>query len=294
MQKTIELGPFVQIIIHFMLIMIMLVVALEVNWIELKNIRYKIKPYLWGIIAKLLVAPATTFFFAQFMGYSPEVKIALLLLAATPVGNISNYLTHMAKGDVILSVSLSFSSTLMAPLFTPLIFAFWVHQSLDTAQLFKQVSIDTVSLLISITITLIIPMLVGGFLSWNSPLLAQKIKKKVGWIGPTILLVFFIFGVITNFKLVQLHFWEAFVPVMLLNAILMMIFFFTTFWLFRHKSYAKAITMEMGIHNAALTLLIALQFFPQIIAVSMVASLWGLWHLVTGIGLAKYWQRQQI
>ena len=51
-------------------------------------------------------------------------------------------------------------------------------------------------------------------------------------------------------------------------------------------------TLEMGVRNTALGLVLALSFFPSAGGVAVTIALWGLWDLITGLGLASWWRRR--
>jgi BASS family bile acid:Na+ symporter len=55
---------------------------------------------------------------------------------------------------------------------------------------------------------------------------------------------------------------------------------------------ARTITFETGVQNSALGLILIFTFFGGMAGMAIVAALWGIWHLVTGGGLALWWGRQ--
>ena len=54
----------------------------------------------------------------------------------------------------------------------------------------------------------------------------------------------------------------------------------------------RAITLEVGIQNSALGLVIIFTFFPQASGMLLIAAFWGTWHLVSGLSLAWFWSRR--
>jgi len=53
----------------------------------------------------------------------------------------------------------------------------------------------------------------------------------------------------------------------------------------------RAVTIEGGMQNAGLALgIIAVQFNADL-GMVIIASLWGIWHIVSGISLALFWRR---
>ena len=54
----------------------------------------------------------------------------------------------------------------------------------------------------------------------------------------------------------------------------------------------RAVIVEAGMQNAGLALgIIALQFESEL-GMVILASLWGIWHLISGLALASLWRRQ--
>jgi BASS family bile acid:Na+ symporter len=66
----------------------------------------------------------------------------MILVAACPGGNMSNFFTHTAKGNVALSISLTGLSTILAPIATPIIFSFYASLDEGTRLLMKDIELD--------------------------------------------------------------------------------------------------------------------------------------------------------
>ena len=60
------------------------------------------------------------------------------------------------------------------------------------------------------------------------------------------------------------------------------------------ESDCRTLTFEAGVHNTALGLLLIFQFFDGLGGMALVAAWWGIWDLVTGIGLALWWRRGRV
>ena len=54
----------------------------------------------------------------------------------------------------------------------------------------------------------------------------------------------------------------------------------------------RAITFETGIHNTALGLTLIFTYFQNLGGMALVVAWWGIWHLITGGLLARYWARR--
>ncbi len=51
----------------------------------------------------------------------------------------------------------------------------------------------------------------------------------------------------------------------------------------------KSITIETGIQNSGLGLLLIFTFFDGLGGMALLAAFWGIWHIVSGLLLASFW-----
>ena len=54
----------------------------------------------------------------------------------------------------------------------------------------------------------------------------------------------------------------------------------------------RAVTLEVGIQNSGLGLVILFTFFPQAGGMMLITAFWGVWHLVSGLTLSQFWARR--
>lgn len=76
-----------------------------------------------GLINLLLISPLLAFIAAIVFGLGPELAVGMVLLGAAPGGTTANLLTHLAKGDTALSVTMTAVSSVAAIVTTPLFLA---------------------------------------------------------------------------------------------------------------------------------------------------------------------------
>ena len=84
----------------------------------------------------------------------PDLALGVILVGCCPGGTASNVITYLAKGDLALSVGMTATSTVLAPLLTP---------SLTWLMADTFVDVDAVGMLLSIVYVVIVPI-IGGFL----------------------------------------------------------------------------------------------------------------------------------
>ncbi|MBE0676225.1 MAG: bile acid:sodium symporter family protein, partial [Bacteroidales bacterium] len=104
---------------------IMFGVALDIKAEQFRHILMNPKSAFLGIGSQFILLPALTFGLVMLLNPPPSVAMGMILIAACPGGNISNFISSLGKANVALSVSLTAFATLSATLLTPLNFAIW-------------------------------------------------------------------------------------------------------------------------------------------------------------------------
>ena len=121
--------------INIVLAFVMYGVALGIKPKMFVEVFRKPKSVLLGMLCQLVLLPAFTCGLAIAMGswISPMMGLGMILVAACPGGNISNFMSSLGKANIELSVSLTAISTALAVLMTPFNFWLWGNIYLDTA-----------------------------------------------------------------------------------------------------------------------------------------------------------------
>ena len=281
---------------------IMFGIALELKPDDFKKLFRSPKPALVGILSQFLLMPLLTFLLASALGdfITPTIGMGMILVSACPGGNISNFISSLAKGNVALSVSLTAFSSLGGLFLPPFNFAFWGNLYLEfgakTADnaLVQSLSVDAVDVLQTIVMILGIPLVLGIFVNLKFPRFTESV---VQWIKRFSILVFIaliaiIFG--SNFDLFLKYIKYIFLIVLVHNALALTMGFYTgrLFGLAQRES--KTIAIETGIQNSglALALLFNPDVFPQDLPIggmAFIAAWWGVWHIISGLTIAGFW-----
>jgi bile acid:Na+ symporter, BASS family len=77
------------------------------------------------LLGQILLLPAIAVLIVRAVPMSDSTKFVVLMLAACPTGNIANFFTLLARGNLALSVLASASSCLLAPITMPVTFAIY-------------------------------------------------------------------------------------------------------------------------------------------------------------------------
>ncbi len=272
--------------------LIMFGVALDLRLDDFWRVFRSPKPVAAGLFAQYVILPALTFLLILVLRPMPSVALGMLLVAACPGGNLSNFLTHLAKGNTALSISLTAVSTLAAIIMTPLTVTLWASLHPGTAAIMQSIRLDPIQMALTVLIILGIPLAAGMLFNARFPKAALRLQPffKYGSIVFFVAFVGYLFS--HNYAIfVDYVGWVA-VAVLVHNAVGL----FTGYSVGRLMRLpardVRAITIEVGIRNSALALILIFAFFDGLGGMALVAASWGIWHVIAGLALATLWARR--
>ncbi|MBK6622312.1 MAG: bile acid:sodium symporter [Saprospirales bacterium] len=105
-----------------MLAFILFGVALDLKPEDFKRIFQAPRAVLTGFFSQYIFLPLLTLAMIAVFKPQPSLALGMILVAVCPGGNISNFMTHLARGNIALSVTLTSTTTLAAIILTPLTF----------------------------------------------------------------------------------------------------------------------------------------------------------------------------
>jgi len=278
-------------LLNLCLAVIMFGVALNLSLSDFRNVMKTPKASLVGVLSQFVVLPALTFVLIWIIKPQPSIAIGMMMVAACPGGNISNFMSHLSKANVALSVSLTAIASVLAIFMTPLNLKIWASLYPPTATLLHEISLDHMDVFKAVAVLLGIPLILGmSFRQWK-PKSAELLSK---WLKPISILIFIGFVVIAfgnNFEIFLDYFQYIVFIVFIHNGIAFLSGF--TFARLSGLSFLdqKAITIETGIQNSGLGLLLIFTFFQGLGGMAIVAAWWGIWHIISGLTLSFFWSR---
>ena len=289
------------ILLNVTLGVIMFGVALGIKLSNFKKIVTMPKAVIVGVVSQFVVLPAMSFLLVILMKdyITQGVALGIILVAACPGGNISNFISSLAKGNVELSVSLTAISTVLAVFMTPLNFALWGGLYIDfinaqtTSELLKPITIDKFQMFVSVLTVLGLPIVLGMLFSWKFPEITKKIVKPIQTISIVIFMAFVIIAFVKNYEYFINYIAWIMVVVLIHNAVALLsgFSFASIFGVIRRNR--RSITIETGIQNSGLALVLLFNdkiFDPDLPIGGMlfIAAWWGIWHIISGLGLAAF------
>jgi len=221
----------------------------------------------------------------------PSIALGMFLVAACPGGNVSNFLTSLAKGNIALSVSLTAFSSVAAIILTPLNFSLWSESYAPTAKLLQEVHLDPFDVFFTIGLILGIPLLLGILTASKFPELAKKLAKAIKPISLLIFGALVVIALFGNYQLFMAYIGAIFLWVLAHNFLGLAGGFLTAKLARLPFRDVKTIAIETGIQNSGLGLVLIFSFFSGLGGMALLTAWWGIWHLISGIIVAGFWRK---
>lgn len=292
-------------VLNITIAFIMFGVALQIKTGHFMRLVRKPRSTIIGFISQFVLLPAVTCAVAILLRkyITPTIGLGMILVASCPGGNISNFISSLAKGNVALSVSLTAIATLSAIILTPLNFKIWgeifLHfMSKINPDLFPELKIDPVSMFVTVFIILGIPLLAGMYVNAKFPVTTGKIVKPIKTLSILIFAGMVLSAFASNYTHFINHIKYIFIIVLIHNGVALMTGFSFASLLGIGSYDRRSVTIETGIQNSALALVLLLVtgIFPEkgIGGMAFVAAWWGIWHILSGLGIASLWSLKPV
>jgi bile acid:Na+ symporter, BASS family len=287
------------LVLNVTIAFIMFGVALGIKFSHFVNVFKDPRSVIVGFLSQFVLLPALTFLVVvAFKNYiTPTVGLGMILVAACPGGNVSNFMSSLSKGNAALSVSLTAIATMGAVVLTPLNFAIYggwftkIYHNADASGMLRPLEIDPVEMFKAVLILLGIPLLLGMSFNKKFPTAANKIIKPMQILSIILFLGMIVVMFRNNYDFFLKHIKFIFIIVLIHNGLA-----FLTGWGIstitrRPKFDRRAITIETGIQNSGLGLVLLFnpKIFPgdlELGGMAFITAWWGIWHIISGLSLA--------
>lgn len=278
------------LVLNLALSLIMYGVALDLRWDDFTYLVKNPKGFFLGVFSQFILLPILTFLLVLVVDPSPSVALGMFLVASCPGGNVSNFLTSVAKGNTALSVSLTGFATGFSIILTPLNFALWAGFYDPTAGLLKEISLSVSDVLVTVSLILGIPLVLGTLTRNYFPQVATLASKILRPLSVLIFTAFIILAFQANFDLFTQHIGKIFFLVLGHNFLALGAGFLSGQLGKLPLADQKTLTIETGIQNSGLGLVLIFTYFDGLGGMAMIAAWWGIWHLISGMILASLWK----
>ena len=274
-------APFAAIdlwVINPMLGLIMFGMGMTLSPQDFRIVFSRPKDVIIGCAAQFTVMPLLAWVLSWLFDLPPELALGVILVGCCPGGTASNVITYLAKGDLALSVGMTATSTVLAPLMTPLLT--WLMAG-------KFVDVDTVAMLMSIVYVVIGPVAAGFLIQRYMP---RFTRWAVAYLPAfSSLMIALLVAIIVGHNAGQLLKGGM---VVVLVVILHNIGGFTLGYVLGRllglsDDKRKAISIEVGMQNSGLASSLATIHFAAYPMAVVPGAIFSVWHNVCGAFVAK-------
>ena len=224
-----------------------------------------------GALAQFTIMPGLAWLLAKGFNLPPELAAGVILVGTCPGGTSSNVMTYLARGAVALSVSMTMTTTILAPVVTPLL-TWWLAGA--------WVEISLSAMMMSIVKVVIVPIVGGIIVNSLFGNFIQKYVKLLPLIS-VVAIVLIVGGVVavSSQRIMETGALIMLV-VMLHNLLGYALGFAIAKALHMNMAKAKAISIEVGMQNSGLATSLAMMHFGA--AAAIPGAIFSVWHNISG------------
>ena len=271
-------------VINPMLGLIMFGMGLTLNPNDFRIVFSRPKDVLTGCLAQFTIMPLLAWILTKIFSLPPDLALGVILVGCCPGGTASNVITYLAKGDLALSVGMTATSTVFAPLLTPLLT--WMMAG-------TFVDVDAVGMLMSIFYVVIAPILAGFLIQHYMPELTRRMVAYLPAFSSVMIatLVAIIIG--HNASKLLTGGLVVVVVVMLHNLCGLALGYWIGLLLRLTHPKRSAISIEVGMQNSGLASSLANIHFAAFPMATIPGAIFSVWHNISGALVAKMYSMKE-
>ena len=234
-----------------------------------------------GALAQFTIMPGLAWALVKEFDLPPELAIGVILVGTCPGGTASNVITYLAKGDVALSVAMTMTTTLLAPVVTPCLTWFLAGAWIDISLVAMMQSIAQMVLL-PISLGLAVNHFCGG-----------RVKRCLPYLPfvSVVTIVLLVGGVVALSSSKLLEKGALIGMVVVCHNVFGLGLGYLMAKVFRlSPPKARAVGIEVGMQNSGLAASLAIMYFNP--AAAIPGAIFSVWHNVSGSIVANYFVRK--
>lgn len=232
------------------LALIMVSLGLTLTVADFRRIFTQPRGVLIGLANLLVLSPLLAFAVAELYGLEAALAVGLVLLGASPGGTTANLMTHLARGDTALSVSMTALSSIAAVVTVPL----YLGLAIDHFDAGFAGDVSTLGISARVFLITVVPLGIGMTIRHRNPELAARREpafKRIA-VGAFVLVV--AGAVASEFETISANFADLALAALTLNVLAMLCSFAISLAARLDTRQATAVALELGIHNGTLAI----------------------------------------
>ena len=235
-----------------------------------------------GCTAQFTIMPLLAFALSRLFALNEALAVGVVLVGCCPGGTASNVITYLAKGDLALSVGMTATSTILAPVLTPLLV--WLLAG-------KTVDVDVIGMLLSILWVVILPIVAGLIVKWFWPRFTEKATAYLPAVSSLAIAFIVMIIIAANASKLLLGGLIIVVVVILHNLCGLGLGWLIGHLLHLPAAKRKAISIEVGMQNSGLASSLATLHFAAYPMATIPGAIFSVWHNISGAIVARLYAR---
>lgn len=235
------------------------------------------KDILAGVLAQFLIMPILALLLVKIFDLPPDLAIGVILVGTCPGGTASNVITYLARGDLALSVSLTMTTTILAPIVTPALT--WI-----LAGSWLEVSFS--AMMLSIAQIVLLPIFLGIVINYFFRQFVQRIIKILPLVSVTAIILIVGGSVAVNSQRILETGLLVMCVVICHNLLGYTLGFIAAKILRMDAAKTRTLAIEVAMQNSGLATSLAMTHFGAAAAVP--AVFFSVWHNISGSIAANY------
>lgn len=241
-----------------------------------------------GILCQYGIMPFLGYLLAVVLGLPPALAVGLILIACMPGGTTSNIFTYFSKGALALSIMMTSVSTLVAVVAVPALIAFYSRLAGVTGE-FAIPAANVAQVLV----VLLVPTIIGMVLRKTNPNVGATIELIGSLLGVFVILFLIGSWVPRNYELLLSTPWYVFFAAIGVGLFGMFLGYWLARLLKQDSNRARTISLETGIQNGPLAVLIVTLTFKDQMQqqVLLIPVLYSLFIVLTSSAITIWYRR---
>jgi len=247
---AVEDNVFTLVLLPLALGCIMVTLGFSLTLADFRRVLTAPRGVLIGLVNLFFVAPLLAFGVAELFGLAPAFAVGLVLLGASPGGTMANLMTHLAKGETALSITMTAISSVAAVITVPIFLTLAINHfgaDLDS-------DVEMVGVALRVLAITIVPLAIGMTVRHRAPGWVRDHEALAKRIALGIYVVIIVAVIATEWRRVTDHLGELAGAALFLNVAAMLLSFWSARAARLGPRTATAISIELGMHNATLAI----------------------------------------
>lgn len=269
-------------VINPLLGVIMFGMGMALRLEDFKIVFSRPKDVIIGCVAQFTIMPLLAVALSRVFALDEALAVGVVLVGCCPGGTASNVITYLAKGDLALSVGMTATSTLLAPVLTPLLV--WLLAG-------KSVDVDVAGMLLSILWVVILPIVAGLIVKGLWPKFTERTTAYLPALSSLTIALIVAIIIAANAQKLLMGGMVIILVVVLHNLCGLSLGWLIGRLLRLPDAKRRAISIEVGMQNSGLASSLATLHFAAYPMATIPGAVFSVWHNISGAIVARLYVR---